>query len=979
MTEDVLYPAYIPRPEERDIREQAALVQQDGQSRAVLLYGPGGVGKTCLVRELAAASRTGDSGISWLDAIDVDDSEYWLLSNLERRVAEQLDPGSRYFGPYLEHLYRLASYTRPRISHDAVLSHLGQIKRVFIDCYKQFAEDTGKTVVIVFDTIEAVRGINFLLTLTQWIKALPSTLFILSGRPVPGQRDGDDPVLRELQDSHQGLPVTILHLGEFSREAALGYLSRSRITSGLAPELQAKLAQMTRGHPLWLAFAVSYLQESNMPEEAEAPLALIEREVPFRGEMTGEGQLIYEAFKRRLVTPYRASDFWHESIKRLAVIRQAVNKPIWQQLMSDRPLPAGVPDLDQAWDELLRIPWIRPRANGRFVTLHDAVAEELAQRIFPVHDQGKEGRRQLWRRAVEIYTELTDQPERMLSDRRAAFDDRLQQLDEQLRQQGNHGLPGEASAYIDEAERLEAQKRDIDQFKAARLFYLLLSNFEEGCRAYRELLQRANQQNDVLFQELLTLEMQRFLPGGVHRYAFGDVIGAVISEFRGWLTDVRPDIYLEIGLSMAGHLVNDEPGQALELLADVPIALAEPNQLYLVSNLRGNAYMRTPGRVIAALPHFREALEIAVSTGSHMLIAAAYKELGYYYRNEGMWADADEAYKQARDAISVRLSAGSSDQDREEMASIQTNWAYVKGLVGSYREGADLVESAIKVRHRLSKTLEEGISWSVCGEVRRYERRFEKAWEAYTAAEQIFHGQQDWTWLGTIYQEQAICLLQATQDGISLVEDPIGRAKQLITWSLDICQDRAIRAYPSALNRAGRIFGGEKFEAGFKFLEEGIEVADTLRDGWFLFANRIEYVELCYRAWVKTGSDTYRAEISERAPGIRQVMGEYSFPDLRGRWNLLQGHLGIHDALASRDYSDLGTALDNYKEGFALIAQQFVGSSGAAALPGEFETFGQLLFRLPAEIQAEWQEKLREAWSGLACSTPLLARLEELY
>ena len=44
----------------------------------------------------------------------------------------------------------------------------------------------------------------------------------------------------------------------------------------------------------------------------------------------------------------------------------------------------------------------------------------------------------------------------------------------------------------------------------------------------------------------------------------------------------------------------------------------------------------------------------------------------------------------------------------------------------------------------------------------RYEQQFQKAWNAYAQAEQIFEGQRNWAWLGAIYQEQAICLFQAT-------------------------------------------------------------------------------------------------------------------------------------------------------------------------------------------------------------------------
>src|ERR1700691_2524062 len=98
MTDGSLYPGYIPRQEEQAIREEARLVQADRQSRAVLLYGPGGVGKTSLVRGLVQA-RPGER-MAWLDPVDVDDPEFWLLSSLERKVAGQLDPENRYFGRY---------------------------------------------------------------------------------------------------------------------------------------------------------------------------------------------------------------------------------------------------------------------------------------------------------------------------------------------------------------------------------------------------------------------------------------------------------------------------------------------------------------------------------------------------------------------------------------------------------------------------------------------------------------------------------------------------------------------------------------------------------------------------------------------------------------------------------------------------------------------------------------------------------------
>ena len=91
-------------------RRGALAGPRDGDSRAVLLRGAGGIGKTSIVRHLALVSP--DPATDWVRPIDADDPEVWLLSNLERRIVRQIDPGGRYFGPYLEHLSRLDSYPR---------------------------------------------------------------------------------------------------------------------------------------------------------------------------------------------------------------------------------------------------------------------------------------------------------------------------------------------------------------------------------------------------------------------------------------------------------------------------------------------------------------------------------------------------------------------------------------------------------------------------------------------------------------------------------------------------------------------------------------------------------------------------------------------------------------------------------------------------------------------------------------------------
>lgn len=137
---------------------------------------------------------------------------------------------------------------------------------------------------------------------------------------------------------------------------------------------------------------------------------------------------------------------------------------------------------------------------------------------------------------------------------------------------------------------------------------------------------------------------------------------------------------------------------------------------------------------------------------------------------------------------------------------------------------------------------------------------------------------------------------------------------------------------------------------------------------------------MCYQGWSQTHEERYRAELRGYAEQVESATAVTDFADLRGKWNLLQGHLAIEDWLTSEDESLLDIAVENYKIGFVLIAQTFAGSSSGFTLNREFERFRRLLVKLPADIQAEWLTEFRRHWSSPGdASTYLLARLEELY
>jgi hypothetical protein len=972
---------YVPRSEEqRRIIAEAEMVRTTGRSRAVLLYGEGGTGKTRLVRQLPRIYQ--DPKVVWLDPVDVDDSQHWLLSNLEEHVADQLDPDREYFREFFAYLSELPARRRTPTNRQMVLDHLNRIKDVFTRCYENYILESRNSVVITFDTIEAIRGMYLLRTLTRWMKALPGTLFILAGRSPSGIGEWSDPIKNALQGPPAGMVVTPIELGRFNEADCRAYLAPIAKEADLTTEETENLVYLTQGHPLWLAFTVNHIRDMGVPPEATEPPDEIKTDLPYHAPPTVAGRDRAYSFKGRLMAPYQDGSFWHEAIKRLAVVRESVSGPIWQRLMADKPRPAGVTDLDHAWKELGRRDWIRPRANERYVTLHDAVAEELAQRVIEVHDVDQRWRKDLWRRAAGLYADRADELERQLVGKQPPVDSRLRAWNTE--QPGSApGATEDEAALIHDVADLDRWQQELNQLRAAQLFYLLLSSFEEGARQFAALLSQAMKRHDVLFEDLLAFQMQRFLPGGADRSALGDTVGAAINDFREWLTGDGRDSYVDIGLEMAAYLIDrEQPAAAINVLDRLPVP-PDHERRYRLRNLQGNACMRIQGRVGEAERRFQEALAEAGELplpDQYWYTADAHKELGFYYRNTGHWKNADKAYEKARDAIS-QAPAQDDPAIREAMASILTNWAYEKGIGGRYDDGINLVESAITIRGRLGIRHEQAISYSVKGEVYRYQRQFKEAWEAYAEAEQLF-GETSASWQGVIYQEQAICLFQSIQADVRLLppgRDAAAQAESLILEALDLCRVLNARYYPSALNRAGRIFGAKDPDRGLEYLREAAERAKGLSDGWFWMASLIEYAELCHRAWSNGKNPGYLRLIPTIAENLREPeAAELQFPELRGRWNVLQGHLAMHEGLAGNNVK-LDVALDNYRIGFPQITHGWVGSYGASAIPGEFAKFRDLVWRLPAETRLRWRQELEESWRSQAESaTQLRARLEEL-
>lgn len=955
MTMNELFPAYTPRKaQQKAIARLVSLVEEDQnrQSRAALIYGKGGVGKTYFVRNLSKTIESKNT--LWLKPIDVDDSEFWLLVNLERRIAQEI--GEEYFREYPGYLSHLPEYERQRIGHETVLAYLRKGDDIFVGCYNAFIRSNGKSAAIILDTIEAIRGTDTLTLLIHWMKRLEGTLFVLSGRPIPESYQLD-PVITELEES-PAFVYDRIELKEFTHQESLDYLHASPIVDGLNGEAEVeKLALLSQGRPLWLALTVYYLDEEGMPDKA------LQYSVDELQKLSDDSPF-FDEYIRELLTPYRDREFWHEAILRLGVARRRMDNAMWLRIMRDMKLPDDVSGWDEAWEEFIALPWVRTRANQRYVTLHDALAEELASRYIPKSDKDKDWRNKLWTLVAQAYDGMIAEQTRAIAERRA-------QLEELLEKVKNEQLSF-AEVKTDVLD-FEAQRLELSLLQSVDVYYQILSDWEAGCERFIEFFDQALKEHQYHLAELLWLEMQRFLPGEITFDPLEDIVRPEIEAFQSWYQGQK-DLRYRLMTPVSRYL--SDAGRANEadekLTALLEICKGDAEREYQLLNLRGNACMRIPGRAQTAEGNFIAAHQLTEAESSPPKVKAlrghASKELGFYYRSMGHWEEAADRYRQA-----LHLTSPSNLAER---AAIQSNYAYVQALIGLYQAAHDLIESALEVRRKLGLHREVGMSLSVKGEVYRYAREHANAWEAYREAEAIFDGAEDWSWLGLVRQEMAICLYQAYKKGeiiggYTTLQTMLDDACRMIATTLDLCKDFSTRAYPSALNRAARIFGeGQReYDRALAYLQEGISAAEQVSDGWFLFANTIEYVELSFQAWKRTGDEKYLQTIWSQEEAIKEVSEQYqSFYDLRGRWEVLQGYLkaiGVHPGVTDENKSEiLDQALDHFDQGYRLIALGYVGSHGVAALKDEFEKMLEVIKMLPSEKQEDWINALQASWQS---------------
>jgi len=883
------FPFFVNRQNELKVIRQA--IANAGKRQAVLVHGPGGIGKTRLLQKV----REEYVSVSLLvtsEVLDLYEPELRVPVRWEHRVARQIEEDRAFADFWAEYRESLELESRG-VSADTLARACERVDEAFIRGFNRVGVE--KRVMLLLDTLEDAQRVGALWPhLLELMVRLENVVWVIAGRRC-------DEVRAAVETRIGSQNVYWLPVKGFSQEAAGEYFDeyfKKPSVISLDPEMREKIRLLTDGRPILVALAITWL-------ENELPLPEIEdRSVDELRTMEKEAlhklkEEVKQALVRRLLAFGNTVD---RVVLNMAWVERRFNADIMDYLMSIT--EADVPE------NLRSLPFVKIRPGENYV-LHDEMRDMTVEYVWPSVDPDGTLRNKIDRMMVDYYVQKTEE-----------LDTRITEL---RHEQKRAIKSGDTQMELEAFERLGEESRQRDVLETERLFYTLRAGLEQGIKQFIGAYDWATDNYEIGFRSMLWEEMQRF--------------EARFGETRDFRVSIRGTKHLlDTGDAAAAK------SKGTEILEQ--FAKTGSEEIEVLVHL-GNCSLRL-GRPIEARNFFSQARDTCNKRGlQKKWLAVIETGLGLAYRSSGDWNEAAKHYRE-----SVRT-CERFNSPPHHLASALNNYAYVLGLRGRYGAATALCEQALGLRKDLKHRRSAGSSYSTLGELYRYQLLYERAFEYYNQALRIFEDQDDREWLAIVYQEWAIAKAYAGE---------LDEAWASIQKALELCERYNIRAFPCALNRAGRIaLAKSEYDQSEHLLWRGIVEAEKTGDVWFLLATTVELMESRYARFQKKRDidiQELREEFDDLAVRIEEHKHQgYGFRDLFGRTRRILGHVQY-------DLGSYDRALEYYKEAYPLIASGYYGSHGLHKFPEELEELGKRVNGLAPMEAIRWCNELHKSWTA---------------
>jgi tetratricopeptide (TPR) repeat protein len=672
-----------------------------GRTHVVALAGPGGIGKTRLLREVARAC--GDAPRTRvLDVIDFDLPIYEIPQIVGRAIARQFEP--QVFAPYLESLRLRQIAEEGGVDPLRLEPQALDANRHFIECCNRAA--AVERLVLRFDTAEKMQRRLQLQALLGLILGLKNVVAIFAGRPhAADQGEGLDALYHELErrnDSH--IALSYVQLEPFDLPTFQEYVERKKIDAGLELDdtWRETLALLAGGRPIRIDLAIELGNQIEAAEWLRQMKSDLPRLTELQHSPIAKDRVEFAAIQQRFDLALVADVINIRSdLDRLKVLLAMIAPLSRTQVATILQMS---PEAADATFEAASRSVAFKVVDGSLITLHDAVCELLSLYIIPELDPERERERIYLERALACVEQETASLLEQIHQVRAEEDG--------ARARGDH----ERSFTLFES-RTALQR--AYQHASMRIveFVFRLDPITGARRLDHEL--RIARQHGIFLPDL---------------YALFDTVQPYIFDLqRRSMSD-----YIYLQTLLADQYVQDGQYAQAEAIYNIiePRLTQRTPQRFRVLDRYGDIQMGV-GKAQAALEHYRQAADLARHLCDDALLAQALLSCGWAWRVLGQLDGAIRSYQQAL-ALTLKDTVG--EEALIQRARALNGLAYVYAIQGKRRTAVDSLQQAIEIRRSLGDSGRFALaqSYATAGEIYIDLEQPQQALKYISLAEDLF-------------------------------------------------------------------------------------------------------------------------------------------------------------------------------------------------------------------------------------------------
>lgn len=671
---------------EEELGRIDACMQEWGTRRVVCIDGPGGIGKTWLMREVRQryeATKSQPLSLLVTDILDLSDEALNIPQNIGYRIAHMLD--AKIFDPYLFVLHNWHKMGQGDVNAEQLRQSALALNQTFINCFNMVSSQ--HRVVLCIDTVDSLDREDVLQYIVEVGKRLDNVVVLIAGRnAVQIERQ-----MRPTQPSN----VQTIHLEPLAAQASVTYLrhKQEQLATHFASALAHNLLHLAAGRPILLNLAAEWATYAEVPAWLQAE-DLPDPPTPPDGTITPWQQQFEQLVVQHIATP-------RTRLGRLVLLLARIT-PL------DVPAIAALLDVptdeaQQLYRELATVAFVRELPNQRLV-LHDEIARLINEATWPALDPQGEQRRADSQQAVAYLQQLIDATQ------------------EHLERVSRDGPTDPRTEHARERPLMERQivARMLWLRKGQYLVHMLWSDVDAGFATFLAMFAEATENYLLRFRGILLEHVLTYVGSLSPDQEVALQICRLEHLFdRGEYVQAR-----QLALMLLGQEPND-PAQRVDLLLRL-----------------SNAEIRL-GYLDQSVAHLDRAMRMCKLHGLDTLLLAALNARGWAYRNQGKHNQALIDYLEAYQR-SLQMN------EHRQMAWALTNISFISALRGDRQAAYEGCRTALHLWEASGFMRGRGAAYSTLGAIHMRFNEPSEAMSAYGQALDIFTREDDRDWISLV-------------------------------------------------------------------------------------------------------------------------------------------------------------------------------------------------------------------------------------